>query len=224
VRIFPFPPLPPPIPTKPSHELTLHDWLSRLALLQAKKLLGGSAAAKLSKAEREEVDLETHVLFTTDQFQVVFPISQVVVTIALHPSYRDRIQIACSHEGEVSDYHRAAVISLILEEKLALGLATPPDANTPWEKLAEHELEALALAEREERARKEAMRIKPADRATPWTDCAVASAISGKTYRVAFAAGAGRAVLADEMGLGKTIQGIGVAECWLVRPECGASS
>lgn len=173
------------MPTKPSHQLTLHDRLSRLALPQAKKLLGEGGAALLPKAGREEIDIEAQVLFTADQFQIVFPLPQVVVTIALHPSYRDRLQIACSHEGETADYYRAAALSLILEEKLALGLATPPDANTPWEQLAEHELEARALAEREERALKEAMRVKPADRATPWTDYAVSSAMSGKTYRVA---------------------------------------
>jgi SNF2 family DNA or RNA helicase len=87
------------------------------------------------------------VLFTAEQFQVVFPVPQVVVTIALHPAYRDRLQIACSHEGETADYYRAATLSLILEEKLALGLAAPPDANTPWEQLAEHELEARAAAD-----------------------------------------------------------------------------
>lgn len=173
------------MPTKPSHKLTLHDRLSRLALPQAKKLLGESGAAVLPKAGREEIDIETQVLFTAEQFQVVFPVPQVVVTIGLHPAYRDRLQIACSHEGETADYYRAATLSLILEEKLALGLAAPPDANTPWEQLAEHELEARAVAEREERARKEQMRIKSADRSTPWTDYAVSNALSGKTYRVA---------------------------------------
>jgi hypothetical protein len=143
------------MPTKPSHQLTLHDRLNCLALLQAKKLAG-------RKRRREAVESGTRGGRPRDPRALHhrpvsggLSISQVVVTIA------------CSHEGELGDYHPAAVISLILEEKLALGLAAPPDANTPWEQLAEHELETRALAEREERARKESMRIKPADRATP---------------------------------------------------------
>ena len=126
------------MPSKPPHRLTLHDRLSRLALPQAQKLLGAGGAAMLPKAGREEIDIETQVLFTAEQFQVVFPASLVVVTISLHPAYRDRLQIACSHEGETGDYYRAATLSLILEEKLALGLAAPPDPNAPWEQLAEH--------------------------------------------------------------------------------------
>ncbi len=173
------------MPTKPSHQLTLHDKLSRLSPVQAKKLLGPAAAALLPKAGQEEIDIANQVLFTTDQFQVVFPLSEVVVTLSLHPSYRDRLQIACSHEGDTSDYHRAAVISLILEEKLALGLSLPPDENTPWELLPESALEERAIAERAKRAAEEKMTIKASDKTTPWTDYAVSSAISGKSYRVA---------------------------------------
>jgi superfamily II DNA or RNA helicase len=171
--------------TKPSAQLTLHDKLSRLNLIQAKKLLGLAAAALLPKAGREEIDLASQVLFTADQFQVVFPPVGVVVNIGLHPSYRDRLQIVCSHDGETGDYFRAAVISLVLEEKLALGLAVEPDANTPWEHLKEGELEDRAIAERAKRAAEEVMRVKPADKNTPWTDYVVMSAQSGKSYRVA---------------------------------------
>jgi hypothetical protein len=47
------------MPTKPSHQLTLHDRLSRIALTQAKKMLGESGPAMLPKAGREEIDIET---------------------------------------------------------------------------------------------------------------------------------------------------------------------
>lgn len=173
------------MPTKPSAQLTLHDKLSRLSPAQAKKLLGESAAALLPKAGREEIDIANQVLFTADQFQLIFPAKEVVVNLSLHPGYRDRLQIVCSHEGETGDYHRAAAIALILEEKLALGLAAEPDENTPWELIPEHQLEERAIAERMKRAAEEVMKIKPADKSTPWTDCAVTSAMSGKTYRVA---------------------------------------
>ncbi len=173
------------MPTKPTHQLTLHDRLSRLHLLQARKLLGEKSAALLTKAGREEIDIPAQVLFTADQFQVTFPVRAVVVTIALHPGYRDRLQIMCSHDGETGDYYRAAAMTLILEEKMALGLSAVPDERTPWELLDERELEDRAIAERVQRAHDEVMKIKPADKATPWTDFSVMSAQSGKTYRVA---------------------------------------
>jgi superfamily II DNA or RNA helicase len=173
------------MPTKPAAHLTLHDKLSRLNIIQAKKLLGPAAAALLPKAGREEIDIAAQVLFTADQFQVAYPAEQVVVAISLHPSYRDRLQIACSHEGEVADYYRAATISLILEEKLALGLSMPPDETTPWELIPEHDLETRAIAERAKRAADEVMKISTANASTPWTDYTVTSATSGKAYRVA---------------------------------------
>ncbi len=173
------------MPTKPSIKLTLHDKLSRLSPVQAAKLLGPSAAALLPKAGSEEIDIDSQVLFTADQFQVVFPLKEVVVTLALHPSYRDRLQIVCSHDGEVADYYRAAVISLILEEKLALGLSAAPNENTPLERLSESELEERAIAERVKRAAEESMKIRGSDKAQPWCDYTVRSANSGKSYRVA---------------------------------------
>ena len=137
------------MPTKPSDRLTLHDKLSRLSPVQAKKLLGAQAAALMPKAGKEEIDIPSQVLFTAEQFQVVFPEPhRVVVNVALHPSYRDRLQIVCSHDGETGAYYRAAVIALILEEKLALGLSAPPDENTPWELLPESALDERAIAER----------------------------------------------------------------------------
>ena len=173
------------MPTKPPAQLTLHDKLSRLNIIQAKKLLGTASAALLPKAGREEIDIASQVLFTPDQFQIVYPVKQVVVTLSLHPSYRDRLQITCSHEGETADYYRAATLALILEEKLALGLSLPPDDNTPWELIPEHELEARAIAERTKRAGEEVMKIASSDKTTPWADYTVSSAMNGKSYRVA---------------------------------------
>lgn len=172
-------------PTKPSHQLTLHDKLSRLSPVQAKKLLGEAAAALMPKAGHEEIDIAAQVIFAEDQFQVVFPLPQVVVNIALHPGYRGRLEIVCSHEGETGDYFKAATVLLILEEKLALGLSAEPDPNRPWEHLNESELEERVIAERVKRAEKEVMEIKPADKSTPWTEYRVMSALSGKSHRVA---------------------------------------
>jgi superfamily II DNA or RNA helicase len=74
---------------------------------------------------------------------------------------------------------------MLLEAKTALGLAAPPPERIPVESLSEEELVARALAEREERARKEKFRMQSSDPRTPWTDYTLTSAASGKTYRVA---------------------------------------
>jgi superfamily II DNA or RNA helicase len=77
------------------------------------------------------------------------------------------------------------VLSLVLEEKTALGLAAPPAEHSPAEALSEEELVERALSERQERARTERMAVRAGDPARPWTDYAVTNKASGKTYRVA---------------------------------------
>jgi len=51
--------------------------------------------------------------------------------------------------------HAGAAFSLILEEKLALGLADAPPERAPVESQSEEALISQALAEREQRARTE---------------------------------------------------------------------
>jgi hypothetical protein len=51
--------------------------------------------------------------------------------------------------------------------------------------LSEEELIKRAIEERRQRARAERMTVKSADPDQPWTDYAVSSTVSGKTYRVA---------------------------------------
>ena len=77
--------------------------------------------------------------------------------------------------------HAGAAFSLILEEKLALGLAGAPPTRTPAESVSE---EAL-VAERAERARTEKMRLTSLDSQEIWTDYTLTNAASGKSYRVA---------------------------------------
>jgi SNF2 family DNA or RNA helicase len=55
----------------------------------------------------------------------------------------------------------------------------------PVESLSEQELIERAIEERRERARAERMTVRSADPNQPWTDYAVSSTVSGKTYRVA---------------------------------------
>ena len=175
---------------KPSVQLTLKDRLSRLTLVQAQKLLGPDGAQLLAKGGAIDVDLATQVVFSEERLQVTFPDARArrapaVVTVALDDAHRNRLRVACNHSGAQSLLHQAATLALILEEKTALGLAAAPEEDTPWELLPESELESRALAERAKRAAEEAMKVKAMVPATPWTDYTVASALSGKTYRVA---------------------------------------
>jgi hypothetical protein len=84
---------------------------------------------------------------------------------------------ACEHLG--------AAFSLILEEKLALGLAAPPPEKVPIESLTDAELVEQAVSERLERAKNQKMRLKSLNPDKLWTDYTVMNCSSGKTYRVA---------------------------------------
>jgi len=66
--------------------------------------------------------------------------------------------------------HVGAAVSLILEEKMALGLAAPPVEEMPLEHLNEQQLVERALTERAERARTERFRLKAHDPRQPWND------------------------------------------------------
>jgi superfamily II DNA or RNA helicase len=179
---------------KSSAQLTLRDRLSRLSFVQAQKHLGPKGAHWLAMGGKIEIDAATQVRLTERSCQVTFPDpgarigdkrDPLVVRVALHPGYRDRLQIGCNRSGDEALLHEGAALALILEEKTSLGLAAAPDKDTPWELLSEEALESRALAEREQRASEEKMTVKSADSTTPWTDYLVASAASGKTYRVA---------------------------------------
>jgi hypothetical protein len=107
-----------------------------------------------------------------------------VVTITQMADAKDRLHwncTACQWPCE----HAGAAFSLLLEEKTALGLAAAPPERIPVESLSEEELIRRALAEREERSRKEKFKLQSRDPEKPWTDYNVTSAASGKSYRVA---------------------------------------
>lgn len=179
-----------PMPIKPSARLTLKDRLSRLTFVQAQQLLGALGASWLVKGGAIDIDLQTQVRWNGERLEVTFPVpdarrAPVVVTVALDDAFRKRLRVDCSHSGETALLHQAATLSLILEEKTALGLAGAPDEDTPWELMPERALESRALAERARRASEDKMTVKSTDATMPWVDYTVKSALSGKTYRVA---------------------------------------
>jgi hypothetical protein len=168
--------------TKPSHRLTFKDRLSRLNFTQACKLLGAEGRQLIQRGGKFDIDLHEQVYLGGDLFRVKF--SDAVVTLTLMADAKDRLHwncTACQWPCE----HAGAAFSLLLEEKTALGLATPPPERIPVESLSEDELIRRALAEREERSRKEKFKLQSHDSARPWTDYVLTSASSGKSYRVA---------------------------------------
>src|SRR5215475_7827771 len=168
--------------TKTSAELTLFDTLSRLTLARATKLLGADGNRLITAGGKYDIDIPTQVEFDQQRFRLA--LSDSAVTLALSPSARDRLEWRCD-TCEVPCEHAGAAFSLILEEKLALGLAGAPPARAPAESLSEETLIAQALAERAERARAEKMRLTSLDGREIWTDYTLTNAASGKSYRVA---------------------------------------
>ena len=178
--------------TKKSHELTLADRLSRLNFRQVCKLLGEGGEQLIQRGGRYEIDIAEQVTFNEDRFQLRFPTATgngqgpagVEVQIRPAADHRDWLywectacQIACEHVG--------AAFALILEDKMALGLAAPPPERVPIESLGDEQLIAQALQERMERAASEKMVLRSTDANALWTDYTVTSALSGKTYRLA---------------------------------------
>ncbi|MEX0678704.1 MAG: DEAD/DEAH box helicase [Pirellulales bacterium] len=174
----------------PSGRLSLKDRLSRLTFTEACKLLGPQGRQLIQRhANSWEFKIRDDVFLGADLFRLRFPGdwldgSPPVVTITLMAQARNRLHFRCNRCRRACE-HVGAAFSLILEEKLALGLAAPPKPRVPIESLAEDELVRRAIADRAERARTEKMAVRAVDATRPWTDYLVTNRLSGKTYRVA---------------------------------------
>jgi superfamily II DNA or RNA helicase len=174
----------------PSGRLSLKDRLSRLTFAEACKLLGPEGRQLIQRhANTWEFKLRDDVFLGADLFRLRFPGdsldgSPLTVTITLMAEARNRLHFRCNRCRRVCE-HVGAAFSLVLEEKLALGLAAPPKPREPIESLAEDALVSRALAERADRARAEKMSVRAVNAARPWTDYVVTNRLSGKTYRVA---------------------------------------
>lgn len=176
--------------TKPSGQLTVRDRLSHLNYTQACKMLGPAGKQLLSRGATYEFDdLERSLLLQDDLFRLRFPREgsnrePAIVTMTMMASAQDRLHHNCTRCGKTCE-HVAAALSLVLEEKMLLGLAEAPPERTPIESLSEEELTQRALDERQDRAEQERFRLTSSDPKVPWTDYVITSAASGKTYRVA---------------------------------------
>jgi superfamily II DNA or RNA helicase len=175
--------------TKPSHKLSFQDRLSHLTFFQASKLLGawGRELIRQGGANRD-VDLKRDVHLSGNLLRVEYPgiggTPPATATLTLKADAKDGLHWHCTACQEPCE-HVGALLSVLLENKTALGLAAPPEVVEPSGGLSDAELINQAIAERAERARKERMKIRTMDASKPWTDYGVTSALSGKTYRVA---------------------------------------
>jgi hypothetical protein len=162
--------------------LTLKDKLSHLTYRQACRHLGEQGERLIRSGGLIPVEIPHQVFLDADVFRL--SLNAAEVAIRLSPDKTDRLRFQCS-ACESACEHVGAAFSVILEEKMALGLAAPPPEKTPVESLSEEELVARAIGERSERARSEKMDVRATDDATIWTDYLVTSRNTGKTYRVA---------------------------------------
>jgi superfamily II DNA or RNA helicase len=162
--------------------INLKDKLSHLTYRQACKLLGPQGEKLIRQGGRYDINLDEEVVLQRDLFQV--KLGEAVVKICLDPAKKQKLNFQCS-ECKTACHHLGAAFSLILEEKLALGLAAPPPERTPIESLSDEELVKQAISERAERAKTQKMRLKSFNPKELWTDYTVTNSASGKTYRVA---------------------------------------
>jgi hypothetical protein len=173
---------------KPSDKLSFHDLLSQLTFDKSCKLIGEEGRKWILRASHREIDVLNHFRLQPNQLQVDFlaPTGEVEATTTLSRRIDIRGQLhwmcgtcdgACEHVG--------AMFSLVLENKMQLGLAALPDERKARVDLSESAVVTQALNERRERAKKERMRIRSTNAGSPWADYTVTSLHSGKTYRVA---------------------------------------
>jgi len=167
----------------------IRDRLGQLTYQGACRLLGENGAAKLRQAGAVEIDPQERVYLGGDTFRVnvpdpEIPGGQAIVTMVEMTNKPQGLNLNCDQCETTRCSHVAAALSLVLEDKLTLGLSAPPDPHEPIENLTPEELLRRALADRQERALTEKMRLQTTDSDTPWADYTVTSHNSGKTYRV----------------------------------------
>jgi superfamily II DNA or RNA helicase len=175
-----------PARTPPKLRLTLFDHLSHLTYAKACRLLGPDAKALLARGGALEIDVESQIERSVDRFSLDLGVARVALAL---DDDGPGLRAVCDRCGQRADparcEHVAAALALVLEEKMLLGLAAPPPERVPVGALAESEVTLRALADRTERAKTEKMRVHSEHPKRLWTDYAVTSAASGRTYKVA---------------------------------------
>src|SRR5580693_346005 len=112
--------------TRPSGQLSLKDRLSRLTFVDACKVLGPSGAKLIQKSANLWDTKIEDVHLGDDLFRLRLPEpgadgEPIIVTITLMAEARQRLHWNCSQCIQACE-HVGAAFSLILEDKVALGL------------------------------------------------------------------------------------------------------
>ncbi len=169
-----------------SGRITLFDRLSHLTYAQACRLLGPNAKELLARGGSLEIDVDTQIARTAERLSLDLGAARVSLEL---DGDIDALVATCdcveSGGARARCEHAAAVLSLVLEEKTALGLAEPPPERVAIGALSASEATERALADRAERAKHEKMRVRSEEPQRLWTDYHVTSAGSGRTYKVA---------------------------------------
>lgn len=162
--------------------LSLRDRVSRLTFAQAAALLGPQGARLIQRGGGFAPEIGPDSFVSDDLLRI--QVGDAVFTLTPMAEAPGRLRWNCSR-CVVACLHAGAAFSAILENKMALGVAEPPAARVPAERLSEAELVARAIAEREERSRKERLTLRSTQPGKAWVDYLVTNAESGRTYRVA---------------------------------------
>ena len=113
--------------------ITLKDRLSHLTYRGACKLLGPEGDRLIRQGGKYHIDIDEQVTWGTNLLRVNF--GEAIVTISLTPESPQSLHFSCC-ECRTSCEHVGAAFSLILEEKLSLGLSVPPPDKLPVESLS----------------------------------------------------------------------------------------
>jgi len=164
-------------------EVTFRDRLAYATHRDVRRWLGDEAPRLLREGGQMEVDIADQVRFTPERLEVRLP--GAIAILRPDPARPKEVLWDCTACHGHACCHIGAAFSLVLEEKMALGLSKPPVERVPVENLSETALEREALAARQEKAETERMTVKPAVAGQVWTDYTVSNPASGRTYRVA---------------------------------------
>lgn len=148
--------------------MSFHQKLSRLRPAQVGKILGPKAPRLLALGGIEEIDIGVDVEFSGDVLRLRLG-GGIVATLLHDPQAPEGIRPLCSHcKGPCE--HVGAALSLVLEEKAALGLATAAPKTKPTVTPTLEELESRELARRAERAEREPLKVRSLDPDEIWSD------------------------------------------------------
>jgi superfamily II DNA or RNA helicase len=172
---------------KSSSALTLRDRLSRLTFSEASKILGPQGKELLKSRFSQGLsfdDIADNYLLTDEEFSLDVFEARVSFFLSSLNGHLDYQCSLCGQGAPRGCEHVAAALSIILEEKMALGLAAPPPERVPLEKLSEEDLVERAISERRERVMTDNLTVSSSPKKGLWGDYSVDNPKTGRRYKV----------------------------------------